>query len=125
MIEELRTISRWWMVLPAFPSEAQAAGKAVEVKEDRTAVLAMPVLHKAGMIFVNLLPRTVICVWLSFVGSWFLIEADNYTDLILNSVALGFLIEIDNMLYSAVTEDEVKGLMERCDPLSVPAAPSA
>merc|ERR1719247_2742201 len=122
MIEELRTVWRWWMVLPVFPSEPQADGKAVEVNEDRAAVLAVPVIHKVANIVMNLLPRTVICVWLSYVGSWFLIEADNYTDLILNSVALGFLIEIDNMLYSAVTEQEVKGLMERCDPLSVPAA---
>jgi hypothetical protein len=122
MVEELRILWRWWIVLPAFPSEPQASGPAIEVKDDRAVVLAMPMAHKAGMVLVNLLPRTVICVWLSYVGSWFLIEADNYTDLILNSVALGFLIEIDNMLYSAVTEEEVKDMMQRCDPLAVPAA---
>ena len=48
------------------------------------------------------------------VGSWFLIEADNYTDLILNSVALGFLIEIDNML-SSIFSSGLRMKSFKCD----------
>jgi hypothetical protein len=114
MIEEFRNVVRWWRVIPAFPSEPQGGGPEVEVKEDRAAVLAMPMLHKVGMILVNLFPRTVICVWLSYVGCWFLIEADNYTDLILNSVALGFLIEIDNML-SSIFSSGLRMKSFKCD----------
>jgi hypothetical protein len=71
------------------------------------------------VIALCLIPRTIISVWLSYVGTWFLIEADSYGDLILNSVALAFLIEVDEMLYKAVTSVETRKKFENCQPLEV------
>eukprot|EP00928_Gymnodinium_smaydae_P061064 TRINITY_DN4511_c0_g1_i1.p1 TRINITY_DN4511_c0_g1~~TRINITY_DN4511_c0_g1_i1.p1 ORF type:complete len:154 (+),score=13.77 TRINITY_DN4511_c0_g1_i1:128-589(+) len=70
-------------------------------------------------LLINILPRTIVCVWLSIVGSFFLIRADDYGDLILNSVALGFLIQIDNMLFGAVVGDDSKDLLGKCEPIKI------
>ena len=88
-------------------------------EEQKYKVTAMPCFHKFMVIALCLIPRTIISVWLSYVGTWFLIEADSYGDLILNSVALAFLIEVDEMLYKAVTSVETRKKFENCQPLEV------
>mmetsp|Transcript_44633 Transcript_44633/g.142315 ORF Transcript_44633/g.142315 Transcript_44633/m.142315 type:complete len:145 (+) Transcript_44633:1314-1748(+) len=44
------------------------------------------------------------------------IQAEDYADLILNSVALGFLIEVDNMLFAAIASDTCKHLVRELRP---------
>lgn len=121
ILDEGRQLLTWWVVLVSFPvTKSGASG--VEFGDDEIAVVSMSGFQKAVSIFFILLPRTIICVWLSWVGTWFLIYADDYEDLILNSVALGFLIEIDNMLYTAVIGDENKKSLGKVSSLSVPGA---
>lgn len=46
-------------------------------------------------------------------------SADSYSDLILNSVALGFLIEIDDMMYTAVASHRNRKNLARCEKVIV------
>merc|ERR1712129_408158 len=82
--------------------------------------MGIPLFMKIHAIIFHLLPRTVICLRLSYVGTLFLIAADSYQDLILNSVALGFLIEIDEMLFAATMSSKYKRIIADLRPLEVP-----
>lgn len=126
MWKELRELYYWWSVLPFFPSqpaEGDASnGKAFQLLEGADIVVEfIPFRHKVWTLTCNLLPRTIIWAGLSTIGTKFLIRADTYTDLIFNSVALGFLIEIDNMLYAAVVADSAKRVIQACPELCLPS----
>jgi len=77
-------------------------------EQGQNEVKRIPSFLRWFTILFNVLPRTAIAVTVSFVGCNFLVRADDYMELILNSVALGFLIEIDEMLFHAVVAEEDK-----------------
>eukprot|EP00933_Yihiella_yeosuensis_P076806 TRINITY_DN8676_c0_g1_i3.p1 TRINITY_DN8676_c0_g1~~TRINITY_DN8676_c0_g1_i3.p1 ORF type:complete len:418 (+),score=57.25 TRINITY_DN8676_c0_g1_i3:230-1483(+) len=128
MIQELRHIIDWIALLCLTGSSAPEGeeGKAVKElteteKDDEITILAVPLSHKLYTLVFHILPRTYICLNLSHVGTKFLIGADDYNNLILNSVALGFLIELDEMLYAAVVGSTDKTVLSKTKPLEVKA----
>merc|ERR1712232_729456 len=65
------------------------------------------------MATLMLIPRTIVCIFLFWEGSKFLVHTDSYMDLILNSVALGFVIEIDDYLFAATASQTSKFLVSK------------
>jgi hypothetical protein len=61
-----------------------------------------------GMLFV----RLFILVYMFHVGSNFLITNHKYDDLLLNAVALAFIFELPEFLYSFLVSDELKAALE-------------
>merc|ERR1740138_1530787 len=92
-------------------------GTAVEETDTSLSVKSIGCCQKFVIFILILLPRTVIIILLAYIGTEFLILADDYGDLILNSVALGFLIEVDDMLFSAVTSGRTKARIAKTEPL--------
>jgi len=120
MLVEMREILNWWVVMLWYPlSDADGTAPVVVHHDGRVQVNAIPAPYKAMTIIANLVPRTILCAWLTYVGSLFLISADDYENLILNGVALAFLIEVDNMLFAAVVSSEAKRAVYECTPLKV------
>lgn len=112
VIGELRQVLSWWAVLINIQSESTDVRGQDDASEDLS-ILGISVKHKWLIGLMVLLPRTLIILLLSYIGTDFLIYADSYADLILNSVALGFLIEVDEMLFAAVTSTRTKDNLER------------
>eukprot|EP00931_Biecheleriopsis_adriatica_P081119 TRINITY_DN5446_c0_g1_i5.p1 TRINITY_DN5446_c0_g1~~TRINITY_DN5446_c0_g1_i5.p1 ORF type:complete len:443 (-),score=70.37 TRINITY_DN5446_c0_g1_i5:28-1356(-) len=107
---EMREILDWWVVLLVKPTRT-GSGRDIVVREETDesiVVITIPWHVKAFNIAFNLFPRTCICIAVSVAGSDFLISSDDYMDLILNSVALTFLIQIDEMLYAALLSTHEK-----------------
>jgi len=120
MLVELREMISWWVVMLWYPlSDPDGHSPVVLHHDGRAQVNAIPAPYKAMYIITNLIPRTILCVWLTYVGSLFLISADDYENLILNGVALAFLIEVDNMLFASVVSSEAKRAVLECIPLKV------
>eukprot|EP00931_Biecheleriopsis_adriatica_P073649 TRINITY_DN47891_c0_g1_i1.p1 TRINITY_DN47891_c0_g1~~TRINITY_DN47891_c0_g1_i1.p1 ORF type:complete len:567 (+),score=127.41 TRINITY_DN47891_c0_g1_i1:111-1811(+) len=112
---EWREILDWWIVLFLIPSHPP-----VLLHDDgKIEILCVPMCLKCVTIFLNVLPRTVIGLATVYCGSNFLVSSDNYMDLILNSVALAFLIQIDEMLHSALVAKREKQDLEDCMPIQV------
>lgn len=111
--EELRAILSWWVVMVTIPS----GDTIVESSEGMTTIKAVNKLSKALVIVLVLLPRTCIAVALAIIGTDFLVVADDYTDLILNSVALAFISEVDEMLFAAVMSKHQKEILAQAEPL--------
>jgi len=101
VLQECRTVLCWWMTILTIPH-----GKfGVAEDDEKIEVYAMSWKAKALILIFVLLPRTIVIVGLSWIGTDFLITADSYGDLILNSVALGFLIEVDEMVFSCMASE--------------------
>eukprot|EP00427_Karlodinium_veneficum_P018542 CAMPEP_0169122286 /NCGR_PEP_ID=MMETSP1015-20121227/33138_1 /TAXON_ID=342587 /ORGANISM="Karlodinium micrum, Strain CCMP2283" /LENGTH=559 /DNA_ID=CAMNT_0009185481 /DNA_START=41 /DNA_END=1720 /DNA_ORIENTATION=- len=114
VIQEMRAVMSWWIVLLTVSSQG---GSVLKEDDESLEILSVSWCHKLLILFFINLPRTVIIVVLGYIGTEFLIVADSYTDLILNSVALGFLIEVDEMLFAGVTSEGTKKTMGKLDTL--------
>jgi len=118
MLEEFRNLLDWWMVIITFPTKPKNDETWLVEGPSSIRMLAMPWRYKAATVLLNLLPRTIVVCLLCGVGSFFLIGTDSYGDLIQNGMALGFLVEIDNMFFTAVSREENRDLVNSCEPLT-------
>eukprot|EP00435_Cladocopium_sp_Y103_P047400 s633_g13.t3 len=70
-----------------------------------------------------LLYRLVAAGFLIYVGTFFLVYTVNVTELILNAVALGIILDIDDLLFDALATTPGRHLVHQLDPLPMPAFP--
>eukprot|EP00929_Paragymnodinium_shiwhaense_P041325 TRINITY_DN21473_c0_g1_i3.p1 TRINITY_DN21473_c0_g1~~TRINITY_DN21473_c0_g1_i3.p1 ORF type:complete len:378 (-),score=28.71 TRINITY_DN21473_c0_g1_i3:729-1826(-) len=124
VLDELRHVGSWWQFLLAvktMPSGAieeyivGAVHQEDEGDSEGIEIKALPTSLWWFTVLLNVGPRTLVAVGMVVIGMEFLIHADDYTDLVLNSVALGFLFEMDNMLYRSVVSDRMKRITNRCE----------
>lgn len=59
-------------------------------------------------IAVIVVMRTVIFVVVAGFGTWFLLVEDNYMELVLNAVALSFIVTVDEVIYDVFVETKTK-----------------
>eukprot|EP00913_Durusdinium_trenchii_P022105 g20771.t1 len=62
-------------------------------------------------------------VILIYVGTFFLVYTVNVTELILNAVALGIILDIDDLLFDALATTPGRHLVHQLDPLPMPSFP--
>ncbi|CAJ1368514.1 unnamed protein product [Effrenium voratum] len=67
--------------------------------------------------------RLVAAVLLIYVGTFFLVYTVSVTELILNAVALGIILDIDDLLFDALATTPGRHLVNQLDPLPMPAFP--
>ena len=65
-------------------------------------VVKLPIGHKVFALLGIALPRIIIACVVMCVGCSFLAMTNNLLDLVLNSTALGFLIEVDDLIHTAL-----------------------
>jgi len=122
MLLEIRLLYAWWTTLWFFPVAENKEDCIETLEEDgenrKFKVLKLPARHRRITMLLNLLPRTILILCISVIGTFFLIEADDYQDLILNCVALTFLIDIDEMIYAGIISNNRKDLCEKTQPLT-------
>eukprot|EP00435_Cladocopium_sp_Y103_P040480 s646_g11.t1 len=70
-----------------------------------------------------LLYRLVAAALLLYVGTNFLVYTVNVTELILNAVALGIILDIDDLLFDAMATTPGRHLVHQLDPLHMPSLP--
>ena len=70
-----------------------------------------------------LLYRLVAAVLLVIVSTTFLVYTVSVTELILNAVALGIILDIDDLLFDALATTPGRHLVHQLDPLPMPSMP--
>jgi len=109
VIQEFRSTLAWWGVMVNISSRKTIYDDTYEGENlSSVTISGISVPCKAFVMFFIVVPRTMIIVALAYIGTDFLIVADSFGDLILNSVALGFLVEIDDMLFAGVCNEDDK-----------------
>lgn len=61
--------------------------------------------------------RAVMLVYMCYAGTFFLLSNHTFIDLLLNSVALAFIFELDEFLFAFLVSEETKRDLEDCEPL--------
>ena len=70
-----------------------------------------------------LMYRLLAAVLLVVVGTTFLVYTVSVTELILNAVALGIILDIDDLLFDALATTPGRHLVHQLDPLPMPSMP--
>eukprot|EP00927_Polykrikos_kofoidii_P067498 TRINITY_DN6298_c0_g1_i4.p1 TRINITY_DN6298_c0_g1~~TRINITY_DN6298_c0_g1_i4.p1 ORF type:complete len:722 (+),score=96.60 TRINITY_DN6298_c0_g1_i4:204-2369(+) len=110
MLGELRDISQLAFAVLALPRAHRT-----EFSEDR-AILAISVSNLACTLTVLFL-RVIIALALLLVGTEWLAGTSAITDLILNTVALSFVLELDSLLFNAIVPKGVQKAVAEVAPL--------
>eukprot|EP00930_Biecheleria_cincta_P043432 TRINITY_DN29823_c0_g1_i1.p1 TRINITY_DN29823_c0_g1~~TRINITY_DN29823_c0_g1_i1.p1 ORF type:complete len:462 (-),score=57.31 TRINITY_DN29823_c0_g1_i1:241-1626(-) len=95
----------------------------VEVNEGASDLIDSLRIKIAGMscgwklsnaIFV-LMPKTILLVWTAKAGVFFLMETAGIDAIIVNSVALGFLLSLDELITEALLSTSTRLVLEKCE----------
>lgn len=120
LIEEFRAIYNLMYVIWYVPSIEDSNATFASIDDGKLFVRRLPKVHKFFAIFCIGLPRLVIAGVILVVGAFFLTATNNLQDLVLNSTALCFLIEVDNMIHAAfLGEAFQKRVTDNCDVIQV------
>lgn len=120
MWADLKDVWAQFTFVCKFPSAAQFDGKEVVVEDNGEEkvyfIQAVSPGHRMIMLLVVLM-RMVINVTLVYIGETFLQKDTDWINLLLNAVALTYVLEISNALYSQLLDIDTKDHYESLDPL--------
>jgi len=124
MLVELRDIVRDVTWVLRFPSAASFGDDAVKVHDDAEGnatytIQGITITHRCLVGLVSISRLVMTCVLL-FVGVMYLLKQTNYINLIMDAVALGFVMEISRLLYGQVLHSKVREQCESLDVMEVP-----
>lgn len=69
------------------------------------------------MCAIMVLVRAVMLIYMCYAGTFFLLSNHTFIDLLLNSVALAFIFELDEFLFAFLVSEETKRELEECEPM--------
>lgn len=100
----LRTIlKKMGMVhgLPTLPKGISTADMMIEEEDDSCKTVSLTAGFRFAVWLLVLIPEFLIFLCLSVFGCIWLTATESFSDLILNSLALGFVVEIDELIFEA------------------------
>lgn len=72
------------------------------------------------LIIACVLPRFLLTLWIGWSGWIFLSYSTSIVDLVLDAIALGFIFEVDNVVYHGTTGPGMRRLIKAARPLTIP-----
>jgi hypothetical protein len=124
MAEEIERVLLWWRVLPRLASVGGLHQSLIPTGKDdnKHRVEGITEVHRWSLMILVQVPRTVFTGALVVAGARYLILSDGYEELILNSLALTFLVTVDELVCAAFTPKRRKEWIDNCRLIEVPAA---
>lgn len=121
LISEMQTVLLLSEMVARFPGAGEDGGIEVaeEDGEEKMTITGITSGHRTVLAGLTIM-RLVIVIYLGWVGSIFLISETSYMDLLMNAVALAFILDIDEILYSAIAREDTKGDFEATNPIEWP-----
>ncbi|CAK8986265.1 unnamed protein product [Durusdinium trenchii] len=119
-VAEFRSILVWWNVLLAQPSCSVEECLHEKWEDDEVMsldIMGIPRKFRVLSILLNLLPRSILQCLIFFVGIQYLLSVRNISDLILNSLALTFLVTVDEMLFAAFAGEQNAAWVQETKPV--------
>jgi len=121
LMDEFRELIKFGEFLIAFPGiqpgtdGGEFIHKDAEHAEKEIKITGLSRKHRAVLIIVYVL-RLIVAVMLLLLGTKFLLVETNYLNLVLNSLALTFILEIDSILFTLI-ERKTDNEMKKCNKL--------
>jgi len=125
MFAEIKDILNYFTWVLKFPSDTDFPGNEIKAEKDEESeevkytIQGVSDGHRAIVAFLQFSRFIMICV-LTNVGVTFLQKDTDWINLLLNSVALVFVVEIGNHLYAQVISPELREQCESTEPMEVP-----
>jgi len=121
MLQELRETNRMRrhiFDLPALPEDAGVEDMVYESMDENSAdetgeIIALNLSTRLVLLGVVILPKFIICFYLLWLGSKWLTSTESFGDLILNALALEFIIAIDELLFSCMFPEPMVLMIDR------------
>mmetsp|Transcript_53564 Transcript_53564/g.114467 ORF Transcript_53564/g.114467 Transcript_53564/m.114467 type:complete len:399 (+) Transcript_53564:37-1233(+) len=101
MLKEFRKTMQTWRKISHMP-HTNSYEDQVEQDGDVQYVKRMVPEVKWLLFFIMILPKQMISVGLLFIGTWWLGVTDSMSELILNALALAFVIDTDELIFDAL-----------------------
>ncbi|CAJ1394568.1 unnamed protein product [Effrenium voratum] len=76
-----------------------------------------PVSRTLALVFLSL-PRLVVLGWLAIIGCIYLAQTVNLQDIVLNAVALAFVMDVDELVADVLLTERLRSLLPKIEPLS-------
>mmetsp|Transcript_38988 Transcript_38988/g.74762 ORF Transcript_38988/g.74762 Transcript_38988/m.74762 type:complete len:657 (-) Transcript_38988:49-2019(-) len=124
MFAEMKDITTYVTWVAKFPSEDDFSGEGVYVEKDseedeeRYVIQGISSAHRCTVGLLTL-GRALMIIVLTMVGVTFLQKDTDWVNLLLNAVALVFVVEIANNLYGQVLHTSLRELCENTEPMEV------
>jgi len=93
----------------SFPIQRYKNSSGLEVKKP---AVGFTFVYRFAIIMLVILPKFILGLWLLIYGTGFVASATTNSDLILNLVALLFIIQIDDVSYDLLTPDVYKSWLQ-------------
>lgn len=74
---------------------------------------------KNRIFYFVIMPKAFIAILLMFVGSGFIVRADGISDIVLKTVAVSFVLQVDDFAYRGFTTSSMKILFESIPPIGL------
>ena len=120
-VAEFRSISIWWNVMLALPTcdTKECLDESWQSEDEECSLQIVGVSRRVRLmtILLNLLPRSILACCIFLVGVQYLLSVRNISDLILNSLALTFLVTVDEMLFAAFAGEQNAAWIESAKPI--------
>lgn len=113
VIETKQTVlfSVWWLQLPPCDDKPMHIGRA---EEDGSVVVQSSSCGMKAIVLTSiLLPKFLIGLFLWWLGARWLVATTDLEGLVLNAVALSFIVELDEMTFSALVPHRAKRTLEK------------
>lgn len=119
-VSEFRDLLRWWVAMAFLPSHGPEE-KGYLYLDDADAgefkVNAILPIVRLLTLVLNLFPRTMLSCFTVWVGFRYLLSVTSIPDLILNSLALTFLQQLDEMMFAAFGGQQSATWIDNCKPI--------
>jgi len=119
MLREVSKGLKWVYHLP-YPSDAQDAADEEEIVSGHGHVHSMSLRHRVLLLLVFFL-RVIMLLVLMYVGLSFLGRQTDYVDLLLDSVAFVFIVEVGEILYQRLLRQDVRVAAMEQEPMEIEA----
>jgi len=117
LLNEMRELVKMSEFCAVFPAAGEDGGLEVECSEENESesykIVGLEPNHRKIIVAVVVM-RVILVIYLGVVGCIFLIMETGYMDLLMNAVALAFILEIDEILFGAIARATTSEELEAC-----------
>lgn len=112
MLSEVRSTDRLHRDINGIPSPVQGSPMVEETADGEYHIVAVNCCTRICIYTFIIIPKLIVALVLAYVGSRWFVATESFSDLILNALALEFVIGIDEFVFDSFAPERMKERLE-------------